>query len=140
MIAYLDSSALVKAYVEEQESDKVDAVLNSEALVASSCVAYAGVVAALHRRARKGDIGAANLAQALAEFHEDWPQFLPVEVGQALTPHVDRIAASYDLRGFDVIHLASAVLLAQTGRDLEFWSFDRRLVDAAAATGLVIRP
>jgi hypothetical protein len=41
------------------------------------------------------------------------------------------MAELYDLRGFDAIHLASAVRLGEGFSDLRFLAFDDRLVEAA---------
>ncbi len=41
------------------------------------------------------------------------------------------VAERYDLRGFEAIHLASAVRLGEGYSDLRFLAFDARLVEAA---------
>jgi hypothetical protein len=41
------------------------------------------------------------------------------------------MAERYDLRGFEAIHLASAVRLGEGFSDLRFLAFDDRLVEAA---------
>ena len=53
MIVYLDTSSLVKLYVEEDESSKVDALVKSSEITATSLVAYAEARAAFARRSRE---------------------------------------------------------------------------------------
>lgn len=53
MIACLDTSSLVKLYVEESDSDRVRDLVESVDVVATSRVAYTEAVAAFGRRLRE---------------------------------------------------------------------------------------
>ena len=53
MIVYLDTSSLVKLYVEEDESSKVDALVKSSKVTATSIIANAEARAAFARRFRE---------------------------------------------------------------------------------------
>ena len=46
---YLDSSALVKRYIQEKESDKVNALLEERSIAAVSRLAYPEILAAITR-------------------------------------------------------------------------------------------
>jgi len=48
------------------------------------------------------------------------------------------LAERYALRGFDAIHLASAVRLQEQVSDLGFLAFDARLVDAARGSSVPV--
>jgi predicted nucleic acid-binding protein len=50
---YFDTSALIKRFVEEPGSERVDAVVDEEPLLATSKVAYAEVHAGLARKLRE---------------------------------------------------------------------------------------
>jgi len=54
MILYLDTSALVKVYVEEEGSPLVQGLIAGASLVATSRIAYAEARAALARASREG--------------------------------------------------------------------------------------
>ena len=53
---YLDSSALVKRYTQEEGSDKVNALLEERSIAAASRLAYPEILAAITRRHKAGDI------------------------------------------------------------------------------------
>ena len=55
MILYLDTSALVKLYVEEAHTDDVRGWVDEAEIVATCRVAYPEAVSALNRRMRAGD-------------------------------------------------------------------------------------
>ena len=52
---YFDSSALVKRYIEEKGSDKVNALLEEKSVAATSRLTYAEILAAITRRHKTGD-------------------------------------------------------------------------------------
>jgi uncharacterized protein with PIN domain len=78
LILYLDTSSLVKLYVEEPGSPAVHAEVDGSELVATSTVAYAEARAALARRRREGSLTAAEHRKAKAGLDTDWPRVLTV--------------------------------------------------------------
>jgi predicted nucleic acid-binding protein len=138
VLLYLDTSSLVKLYVEESSSSAVrEAALGSEVL-ATSRVAFAEEIAALARRRRAGDIDEtwfALLAEAMAD---DWGErIVRVEVDEYLAAD---LAVRRGLRALDAIHLAAVLTLsrADPAADVRFSSFDGALNRAAAAEGVVV--
>ena len=135
MILYLDSSSLVKLYVEEVASPHVWALAEDAELLATSRVTLPEVRSALTRRARRGDLRAEDHLRAVEALEADWASLVVLEFDE-------RQAASYvgkhGLRGFDSVHLSSALLLAgSVERDtVLFSSYDHALNAAAAAEGL----
>ena len=74
-------------------------------------------------------------------FHQDWESFIRVEVNDELTGYIDRVVEGYPLRGFDAIHLASAMVIHERlPEDFVFACFDDRLTRAAQAEGLETFP
>lgn len=74
MILFCDTSALLKLYIAEQESDVLKArVLEAEA-VAVCRIAWAEAHAALSRRAREVPEDAAVIGQAKTALSADWPR------------------------------------------------------------------
>lgn len=134
---YLDTSALVKLYVREASSSEVVARVARTDAVATSRVAYPEARAALARRHRGGGFGATALRRAVSALDRDLGSIVIVELDDALGRRAGNLAEQHALRGFDAIHLASALELAQLlGTPPEFLAFDDRLTAAARAEGL----
>lgn len=132
---YLDTSSLLKIYVDEEGSDEVRQDLADCAAAATSAVTYAEARAAFARRRRDGTLTAAVLRVAKREFDEDWPRYLVVEPTMALCREAGDLAERHALRGFDSLHLAAylQVLRDTPASEVRFSSFDRDLNRAAAA-------
>jgi uncharacterized protein len=133
MTLYLDSSSLVKLYVEEVGSDDVRGEVAEAAVVATSIVAYPEARAALARLRRTGDLTATGFSAAKRTFEAQWPAFLAVEVTAAVGQEAGEFAERYALRGFDALHLASFAEIARRAGPAEtrFSSFDDRLNTAS---------
>ena len=137
MNLYLDTSALVKLYVEEAGSREVAARVEQATMVATSRVAYPEARAALARRHREKAFAAAALRRAVAALDRDLGAYVVVELNDRLARLAGALAERRALRGFDAIHLASALEFAQlSGATPWFYAFDARLTDAAIAEGL----
>jgi predicted nucleic acid-binding protein len=130
---YLDTSSLVKLYVEEVGSQDVRDLVAEAAVVTTSVVAYPEVRAALARLRRSGDLSPTKLAPAKRDFEAQWPAFLTLAVTAALGREAGELAEQYALRGFDALHLASFAEIARRAgiKDTRFSSFDDRLNKAA---------
>ena len=133
MTLYLDTSSLVKLYVQEVGSEDVRNLVARAAVVATSIVAYPETRAALARLRRSGDLTPAKFAAAKRNFEEQWPAFLTLEVTAALGREAGEFAERYALRGFDALHLASFAEVARHAgpSELRFFSFDDPLNKAA---------
>ncbi len=141
MILYLDTSALVKRYFIESHTDEVLQLWRQAACIITSAVAYAEAMAAFHRKKREAPLEEALIHSVISDFLMDWPSFIRVEVSPDLHPHIDRLLRQYPLRGFDAIHLASAILVHETLTDnLLFACFDQKLLWAAQNEGLKTFP
>ena|SRR5665811_422958 len=136
MILYLDTSALVKLYIKEQHRELVSAANEEAEFVTTSTVAYAEARAALARQLRTGNLDDHQRQQEVANLDADWLAFLHLEVSNTLTGHAGELAQAHTLRGFDAIHLASALHFAKEFDDLRFLAFDKRLNDAAREASL----
>ncbi len=132
MIVYLDTSSLVKLYVEEEGSPLVRELVERSELVATSVVAYAEARAALARQRREGGLMATGYNRAKADFERDWPRYLTIEVSEAVYRSAGDLAEKHHLRGFDSLHLASYLALYREGaRQTRFSAFDEALNRAA---------
>ena len=141
MILYLDTSALVKLYVREAGSETVRTFVNSASLVATSKVAYAEARAAFARAFREGVLGEEGYLQVVASLQSDWPRYLTLAVSDSLVWLAGELAERYRLRGFDSIHLASAMTLKGIGKSpVRAACFDARLWDAFFGSGFEVVP
>lgn len=139
MILYLDTSALVKLYVRETGSEEVKKRARASAALATSVVAYAETRAAFARLLREGMTVEKRHRERLKQFNADWESFMRIEFGHAMARTAGELAEAYALRGFDAIHLASALWLNDTsGGQLQFSAFDARLRTAAERAGLPV--
>src|SRR5712691_8476910 len=139
LILYLDTSALVKLYVREAGTEKTRAQLDTASMVATSRVAYPEARAALARRQREAGITRAALARAVVALDRDLGRFVVVELSAKVAKRAGDLAERRALRGFDAIHLASALEVEElTGAAASFCCFDDRLREAASAERLPI--
>ena len=141
MILYLDTSALVKRYFQEPYSDDVISRWKSATQIVTSFVAYAETMASMYRKKREADLADALIRKIADSFHRDWEGFIRVEVNGELNGYIDRVVEGYPLRGFDAIHLASAMVIHERlPEDFVFACFDDRLASAAQSEGLETFP
>jgi predicted nucleic acid-binding protein len=143
---YLDSSALIKRYIDELGSDWLRATLGAQPLPAIVIVhlVIVEVTSALTRRMREGTLTSANYARVQDAFRSDCLH--EYEIITAVGDIIDQanlLLERYPLRAYDAVHLATAVvanqqLLANNLSPLIFLSADDRLNDAAYAEGLMV--
>jgi len=136
LILYLDTSSLVKLYVEEEYSDMVKEWV-SEAETVSTCrVAYPEAVSAFNRRFNSGDLSEDDYKMILKRFSQEWEKLVALDFDEL---EAGRLVKKHGLRGFDAVHLSAAKLLkSDNDISLSFSSFDKKLNDAASAEGLTV--
>lgn len=133
MIVYADTSALLKAYVEEEGSLLVRDQLDRADRLATSAITFVEVHSALARRRHVHDISRAEYLRASRSFEDDWERLLRLDVGDTVIREAARLGAAHVLRAYDALHLGSAVVLrSQLASDVLLASWDNEL-DAAAA-------
>lgn len=137
MILFCDTSALVKLYIVEPESDALKSRMLEAEAVAICRIAWAEAHAALSRRAREVPEDAAIIQEARTALAADWPHFVILDIDQALVERAAEYADTFALRGYDSIQLAAAF---ETGRisqsPIFFACFDARLNKAAKVLGM----
>jgi predicted nucleic acid-binding protein len=141
VILYLDTSALVKRYFQEPFSDEISEKWESAAQIVTSSVAYAETMAAMYRKNREADLADKLMRELVDSFRRDWGSFIRVDVTDELIAYIDRVVEAHPVRGFDAIHLASAIVVHEhIPEDFLFACFDDRLSRAARSEGLEIFP
>jgi predicted nucleic acid-binding protein len=149
LILYLDTSALVKLYDEEEGTEVVERAVEEAELVAPSVVAYSEARAALARKRREGVFSDEEHREAVEALDEDWETFEKPEVTEDLAREAGDLAERHALRGFDALHLASALLARDawswqgeedTRKPVSFLGFDAKLTKAAGEVMQVYEP
>jgi predicted nucleic acid-binding protein len=137
VILYLDTSSLLKYYVDEDHSPDVRGWVDGADLLATSRVTLVEAAAALSRRHLGGGLTRAQCRSAFADLEADWPLYIAVEL---YDERAAEVARRHLLRGFDAVQLTAALTVRQGAgpEALAFSSFDARLNDAARAEGLTV--
>jgi predicted nucleic acid-binding protein len=126
---YLDASALVKRYVQEDGSEAVIEAMDDADAWSSCRIGYVETVRA---------VGLAGGRRAIKRVESDWLSFDVVEVDAELAEHAAELALAAELRSLDALHLAAALLLPAA--DITVATWDARLHRAARDQGLEVLP
>lgn len=141
MICYLDTSALVKLYIYEEGSPEVKELVTNSLLVATSKIAYAEARAALARGHREKALEDEIYAQAVEALKDDWRNYFAIEVTDTLIELAGELAEQHQLRGFDAVHLAAALILKQQVKEnITVACWDKRLWQALNANNFALLP
>ncbi len=139
MILYLDTSALVKLYVPETDSVKITELVDAAEMPSTSRIAYAEARAAFARKRREKAVTLRDYRIIVQDFDNDWETFFIVDVSDALIKRAGQLAETFALRGYDAVHLASAVIVSEQGGEaVMFACFDEKLSRAARRLGLTV--
>ncbi len=141
MIAYLDSSALVKCYAMEAGSlDTIDLIGQAD-MVVTSAVTRVEVASGLARAVRMGSLSARGAHAAYADFAGEVEAIIQVPLTDAIVTRAQGLVWEHGLRGYDAIQIASALAWQQRiGSRVTLATFDARLAQAAGESGIVIWP
>lgn len=127
MTLYADSSALLKRYVEETDSERAVELLNSD----PELVTGRHTVAEVRRNLGRILVGG-PLTDARSAFAADLATFAIVELDAATCELAATIGEQTGVRTLDALHLGAARRL---GLAVTFLTFDVRQGDAARALG-----
>ena len=134
---YLDTSALIKRFVNEKGSPLVRSLVTERGPVATAKIAYAEIFAGLARKFREGHLPRNLHALACRQFERDWRAYLRVDLQDDVLYLARDLVQRHPLRGFDAVHLASALSLKNAlGENITFAAADGRLLRAAGAENL----
>lgn len=137
---FWDASALVPLVVQDQGSAVLEKLYGDGIGIWTWWVTPVEIASSIARRERGEELPAQTATQAyatLARMAVTWHEVLP---GAALRESAKRLLRLHSLRAADSLQLASALALAASELEpLEFVCCDKRLADAAARQGLVVR-
>lgn len=145
-IYFLDSSALVKRYINETGSAWVlglfTPTLSNDFFVAA--VTGVEIVAAITRRARNGSVTAADAALVCNQLRSDLQtDYQVIEITEGIVNSAMALAETQGLRGYDAVQLAAGcaineLCIANGLSPIIFVSADEELNLAAVNEGLLI--
>lgn len=141
-VYYLDTSALVKLYVQELGTDVVLSLANDLAddQLAILDLARVEFRSAVRRRERAGDIESAQAFQILAQFDEHVSElYVTQPCNSSVVEEATRLLDHHAVRAYDAVQLAGAITL-QSGSlsEMTFVCADKELVKAARIEGLTV--
>ena len=128
---YIDSSALVKRYVAEPDSEASQRLLDADQDWISAAIAEVEV-----RRVLAIRLSGPSLSEARTAFLRDWERTAVVAVDATTLGQAASLAETTQVRTLDAIHLAA---LARAGsRSTRLVTFDIRLAAAARSLGWAV--
>ncbi len=139
--SFLDTSALVKLYIEEPGTAWMQKMAGAAAAGSLSVSAVAGVeiASAFYRLEQEGHLPRGGAAELLAAFRADlgW-RYVTLPIDEAVLGTAIELIQVHTLRAYDSMQLATCCLLARklVSNRPRFISSDRRLLRAAVAEGL----
>ncbi|MBA2356155.1 MAG: type II toxin-antitoxin system VapC family toxin [Acidobacteria bacterium] len=113
MTLYLDTSSLLKLYVDEQGSLDVVDLVESADVVATLTLTYTEARSALARRRREGLLPVRGLAAVRRVLDTEWAALLHLAVTPELCAQAADLAERYRLRAYDSLHLAAFADIAR---------------------------
>jgi uncharacterized protein len=126
---YLDASALVKRYVEEEGSELVRSAMADASDWFICRIGFVETVRA---------VGLSAGSRVAAAVRREWSAFGVIEVDAALAEHAAELTLAHQLRSLDALHFAAALLLPKDAVTVVTW--DVRLHRAARDSGLRVLP
>lgn len=137
MIVYLDTSAFLKLYLEEDGSSLTRQAVRAATATCTHVITYAEMRAALAQAVRMRRLTATQLTHQKACLAADWETLHILPADESLIRRAGDLAETHQLRGFDSVHLAAAERVwRQAPEHFQLAAFDKRLIDTADHLGL----
>jgi len=141
VILFCDTSALLKLFISEEDSDVMLSQHADCTGIAVCRITWAESMAAFAQRSRVKGANQPGLTQARSMFAQAWPDFAIAEITQPLVEKAGVYAEAFALRGYDSVQLAAAHNLHELLKlPLTFACYDRRLNQAAQLLQLELLP
>jgi uncharacterized protein len=141
MIVYIDTSALVKRYIQEANSGDVVTLLDQANLTGSILLTRVEMASAFSKAVRMKWLDLQTSEEAWQDFLLHWRSFSRLVVTQPLIDRASRLAWDYGLRAYDATHLAAALLWQEAlETPVTLATYDRELWQAGKKAGLSVWP
>ncbi len=136
---YLDTSALVKLYLNEVDSAVMHDVVDADIQLATSRLTYVEARSAFARRRREKDYTLAREHELIHLLDATWQGITPIDVTESLILSAAGLVTEHAIRAYDAVHLASALKLQRDiRRPITFVAFDSSLNRAATKERLLV--
>ena len=133
MNTYFETSAIMKLVVSEEGSDAAGAVWDGSDFLITSRLSYAEARAALAAARRAKRLSEKELQDAKTSLERRFQEIDLIEVTSEVARSAGDLAERHALRGYDAVHLASALALDAESVVLVTW--DRDLAQAGLIEG-----
>ena len=137
---YLDTSALLKLYIEEEGADRVTHIVEDAEVGQVVILDLAKVEArsAIRRREREGDIASADADRVLQQIENDASALFLVQPStSAVMEEAARLIDRHQLRAYDALQLAGCLVVrAGMPEPVTLVCADARLCEVATGEGL----
>ena len=130
---YLDTSAVLRAILENGTSPEVEAQIAAASALVTSRLSLVESARAFHHLRQLGLVSEAKLADAQREVTAVWARCELWELTPSVCERARHIAPGRSLRTLDALHLATFVLAREKIEDLELVTVNDRLQEALGA-------
>lgn len=138
-IAYVDTSVLVKHYVESEESSAYASELIVDHRVYVSVIAQVELFSALARKLQMKEIPAEDAKRVKNAFLSDCKRMGFIEVSDGVIKEAQNLVFKSSIKTLDAIHLASSITLRDIiDTSLPFITADKKLASAAKSEGFEV--
>ena len=141
---YLDTSALLKLFVEEAGSAQVRAAVKAAPALLCSRLGHTEASVSLARMVHLGRLDADQLPRLLGALDDYWDESIQeIPLSDGVLEQARQLAQRFPLRTYDAIHLASArearkLLRGVFEGEILFLAFDKNLLNAAKELGFSV--
>jgi len=140
-LLYLDTSALVKRYLNEPGSGEIRHIMRKYPTRGSLEIARIEGHSAFAKAARMDAISLEEAIQLARAFDRDWFRIFHLRVNDSIVELASRAAWDHGLRAYDAAHLGAALYWKEiTDLPVLLATFDRDLHAAARDRGLLVFP
>lgn len=141
MNLYIDTSAIIKLFIQEAYSDEIRSLVETADLVATGLITRAETAAGINRLTRMSVLNQEQCEAALSNFRKEWGGYHCIQVTEQIVIRADFLTGQYSLRGYDAVHLACALTWSELlGAPVSLATFDRELHEAAQKSGMEVFP
>ena len=124
MTTYFETSAIVKLLIADDGSDRADALWDAADFLVTSELSFVEARAALAAANRGGRLAATSFQHAKGALEERFRDLHRVQVTEAIVRNAGDLAEEHALRGYDAVHLSSALALETAELVLVTWDDD----------------
>jgi predicted nucleic acid-binding protein len=141
MNLYVDSSGLLRRYLQRPGGTETDAEFNAADLLGTAAVTRVEVAASVTRLALGKAISKSAASQIILDLEQDLLYMAEVPSDESVLSSAYRLGKQHALKGYDAVQLGAAIIWqSELGKPVTVATFDNQLWAAAASEGLGVWP